>query len=508
MGITSFYFFCFLAVTCGIYYIIPTKNRWICLSIFSLLFFCINSNVWTFPFLLLCILVTYVVASIIKTNCKKEIKKIALICGVIVNCGLLLVFKYSNFFIDNINVVSKLLNKPVNIPQIELAAPLGISFYTLTAIGYMLDCYWGIRTESIGLLRTALFIGFFPQLTSGPITRISQVDTLFKSDNNMSQNVFLGCQRILWGIFKKLVLSVRFKAIVDGIYSNIEIYNGIYIWIAAAFFVLELYTDFSGCMDIVLGVSECYGVYLPENFKQPFFSLDMQEFWQRWHITLGGWYREYILFPVMNTNVIKSIEGKCKKRFGRQTGRIISSAIGMLSVWILFGVWHGGKWKFIIMGLYFWLMIIIQIIMKSPMKKICSYFYIDSNTFGYRLLQRVKVFILVMVGNMFFRLQNIKSVILAIKAGFSIFNPWVIFDGSILNIGGMTECDEKIMTGGILLLFMVGLYNEKKGSLRQFISKQLFLIRIVVWISLLLACLLFGDYGPGIDAQEFLYQMF
>lgn len=311
MGITSIDYFIFLIISLIIYYLIPLKYRWLCLVAYSAFFFLNESNLWTGLFLLICIVITYIITLIMSGD--REDKKKYLKLGLIVNIVMLIIFKYSNFFIDNLNVSAEYLGITLGIPRIEFDAPLGISFYSFTAMGYILDCYWGTSKNDKYLPHTALFIGYYPQLVSGPITRRNQVD--FENKSISFKNLYFGTLRILWGIFKKIVISSRLKMIVDAIYSDINNYTGLYIWVAAALFVFELYTDFSGCMDIVLGTSECYGIILPENFRQPLFATTVQEFWQRWHITLGAWFREFILFPVMNTNFIVGIENYYKKKY-------------------------------------------------------------------------------------------------------------------------------------------------------------------------------------------------
>ena len=165
--------------------------------------------------------------------------------------------------------------------QLELiypAAPIGISFYTLQLVGYLLDVYWGITEFQPSLLKMVLFAGYYPQMTSGPISRYNMLkSTLYSEHNATWRNITFGLERMLWGVFKKLVISERAGVIVDTIYSNTDKYDGFYIFIASALFMMQLYTDFSGCMDIVIGASECYGIVLPENFRTPFFSRTVQE---------------------------------------------------------------------------------------------------------------------------------------------------------------------------------------------------------------------------------------
>ena len=193
-------------------------------------------------------------------------------------------------------------------------------------------------------MKTALFIGYYPQMTSGPITKYQQMkEQLYAPHRFAYDKITLGMQRILWGLFKKLVISTRVANIVNGIYGDMQTYDGLYIWTASFLFMLQLYTDFSGCMDIIMGVSECYGIDLPENFKTPFFARSVQEYWQRWHITLGAWFRDYVYIPMGGNRV-------CMPRW----------ILNILVVWLFTGLWHGAGWNFITWGLLFAALLVVE----------------------------------------------------------------------------------------------------------------------------------------------------
>ena len=331
---------------------------------------------------------------------------------------------------------------------------------------------------------------------------------LYEGHSFSYKNLAFGCQRILWGFFKKIVISSRVALIVDGIYTDPDSYTGLYIWIAAFLFMLQLYTDFSGCMDIIMGASECYGIELPENFKTPFFSTSVQEYWQRWHITLGAWLKDYIMYPILRTNGMNKLGKWIKVKVGKKASRQITSYLAMLCVWLLIGLWHGGQWKFIVgMGVWFWLCIVLNQVLQPMYKKLISWLNIDTTSFSWHLLLSIKVFVFAAIGNMFFRLDSIESAIHVIHLGFEQFNPWILFDGSILKFR-VTHVDLNIIICGIMALLVVGIIQEKCVSAREWVSEQIFVFRWFIWFGLFTVVIVYGMYGPGYSASEFIYRGF
>lgn len=512
MSITSFQFFALFAVSIGIYYAVPKKFQWCTLLVFSIYFFS-SSSVWiTGAYVLANVLVTFWVslkiASLKAVNMQKTAGRY-LFLGLSADIGLLAVLKYSNFLIYNCNIILNMLGDDRYIKPFDFAAPIGISYYTLISAGYMIDVYWGVVEPEKNLFRTALFIGYFPQLTSGPVSRFAEVkDQLYCGHKFSYERITSGLQRMLWGLFKKLVISTRAAIVVDAVYADASAYTGMYVWTAAALFLLQLYTDFSGCMDIVLGVSECYGIRLPENFRTPFFSTSVQEFWQRWHITLGAWFKDYVLYPVLRLDVWRRKKGRHKSRFWKKLSRQLPSYAGMLCVWVLLGFWHGGAWKFILgTGVWYWICIVSAQILEPVFKKVRQACHISTDNFGYHLFQSMRVFVLIAVGNMFFRLKGFGEAVSYIKSGFSQFNPWIFFDGSFEKMG-LTNSDQHILLFGVFALSAVAVLQEKYKDARTWMREQFLPFRWCVWIAFVLVILIYGTYGPGYSAAEFIYRGF
>jgi len=509
MSLTSLAFFGFFLGTLILYYLIPVKFRYLVLLAASVAFFLLSSTPYTGLYLLADILVTALCARGMTEEAPAGRKKGLLAVGLVVNLGILAVLKYSHFFADNLAALVNLFGANLSFELPELLSPLGISFYTLTAVGYLLDCYWGLVEPEKNPLKTALFISYYPALTSGPIMKWREMkDQLFTEHRFSYENLTGGLQRMLWGLFKKLVLSVRLATVVNTVYGDLETYQGLYVWVAAGLFMLQLYTDFSGCMDIILGAGECYGIRAPENFRQPFFSRSVQEFWQRWHITLGGWLKEYILYPVLRSRLFSKMTKAIKNKFGRKASRQIPSYLGMLIVWLAVGLWHGGDWKYVLgMGLWYFMLIALSSALTPVFKKVNAFLHVKEDSFSWHLFQSLRVFLLVSFGNVFFRLDSVAETFTAYKAMFSTFNPWIFFNGGLLNLG-LTNWDLNVLTFGLLLLLAVSCLAEKYGTARAWLKEQGVVFRYFVWLSLLLLVVIFGAYGPGFDATDFIYKGF
>ncbi len=526
MTLTSFPFFVFLGISFLLYYIVPRRFQWILLLISSAVFFVLSCNPYTVIYLLITIISTAFSAKKIEYwrtiasnetaengshDQQKKSTSIArrwFIGTLAINLGLLFLLKYERFAVENTNAILNVIHSPYYFDTSSYAVPIGISYYTLQAAGYLTDVYWGTVSPQKSYSKTALFLGAFPQLTSGPISRYSQMEGQLYSGHPFQYREFTsGVVRILWGLFKKLVISTRAGILVDTIYASPEQYPGIYIWFAAAMFMMQLYADFSGCMDIVIGTAECYGIKLPVNFKTPFFSRSVQEYWQRWHITLGSWLKDYILYPVLHSTAWKSLTHLLKKQFGKKAARLVPTHLGMLVVWLLIGLWHGGNWKYIIgMGLWFWLCIVLGQIFEPFFKKAIQLLKIKTDCFSWHLFQSIRVFILVSLGNMFFRIDSLKEAFFVIGRGFSVWNPWILFDGSLYKLG-LDRKDFEVLVISLFALLLVSAMNEKK-PVRERLSGQNIVFRWIIVFSLLLGTIVFGMYGQGFNAADFIYRGF
>ena len=247
---------------------------------------------------------------------QKNQRKI-LVLNALLLLGMLIVLKYSKFFGTNINSLFGLMNLPIQIPIPHFIMPIGISFYTLQAISYIIDVYKEKIKADKNIGRLALFISFFPQIMEGPICRYEETaNSLFEGKKTSYKNLTFGIQRILFGLMKKTIIVDRVNPLILEIFNNYSNYDGGIMAVGMVLYTLQLYMDFSGVMDIVIGTAEMFGVKMPENFRQPFFSKTIAEFWTRWHITLGAWFRDYIYYPVCLTDKCKKLTSWGRKKIG------------------------------------------------------------------------------------------------------------------------------------------------------------------------------------------------
>ena len=500
MQLISIYYIFFVLISIFLFYITPKALQKYVLFLASVIFLACANNAYLNAFVIITIIATFISYKGIKGSRKGG----WLAFGIITNLSLLFAFKYLNFFLNNANSLLSLFTD-FSIPVYKFVAPLGISFYSLQVIGYLLDTYWGKIDSSVSFLLNALFITYFPQMTSGPISRFEELGSQLLEKHKIDLKcIKQGLIRILWGFFKKIVISARLAVIVDTIYSDTNWYSGMYVWIAAILFVFQLYTDFSGCMDIISGTSLCYGIRLPENFRTPFFSKTVQEFWQRWHITLGAWMRDYVMFPIMYSNRWKTFSKNMKAKFGKRNAQFISSFSAMLLIWLLIGLWHGGDWKYVIgMGVWFWTCIVLE--------QMCSSLKLfDQTAISHSKLKNVlvyaKVLILVAIGNIFFRMNSLSDSFFTILDGFKNTRLSHFYHNELLL--GLNIRDSVILMIGMIVGFFVATVQEKKGSFFIYFDSQNFLKKTLIIYALVFSIIIFGKYGSNVDASKFIYQGF
>lgn len=513
MNLTSFSFFIMIACTVCIYYILPLKYRYIALLIANIYFISQADSILTAVFMLIPALTTYLGATYIGKNRESKNTKPVLVLCILCIAAFLIVLKDINFFINTWNLIVKFFHISAKLPTLHLAAPIGISYYSLSYIGYLLDVYWGIAKSENNLFKFAAIAGFFPLLTSGPIVRYKDYAESIVSGHKFSYNNFcFGLQRILWGLMKKLVISARLAVYVNAIYDNggYNQFVGTYVLLAMVLFVFQLYTDFSGCIDIIMGVAQMLGIELPENFDLPFISRNLSEFWRRWHISIGAFLRDYILYSLLKSDPFQKLGKICKNKFGKKTGKKIPTWFGMLISWFLIGFWHGGYWNYIIgVGLFFGCAIILGEMCKPLTDKLIVILKINTETFGFHLFQCIRTFCVFTFGLSFFRSYGGFLAGLRIwKSALFEFSPWIFFDDSLLNFG-LDAKDWQIIIFYMLVLAIAGIVRYvKKESICVLISREPLVFRWILYLALFCSVVLFGCYGSGYDAQAFIYQQF
>ena len=513
MGITSLYFLLFFGIVILLYYCLPVKTRWISLLISNMVYMVLADEVYLVVYPIITITVTWICArrieSIRQSNYSEDINteqkcKRLLLTAIICDIGVLAVLKYLNLGVYTVNAVSYIFGANAELGVFRLLAPLGISFYTLSIIGYILDVYYGIENAEDNYFKLFSFGTFFPLLISGPIVRYKDTGKQICEGHRFDyKNLTYGAQRALWGFFKVLVISERLAVISDTIFDDYKEYSGIYVAIAAIAFTLRLYTNFSGSMDIVLGLSLTLGIKLPENFKRPFFSQTVQEFWQRWHITLGEWLRDYILYSTLRSEAFTKLNAKLKEKYGKKKAKHITTYLAMMILWLIAGIWHGGAWKYIWgVGLLQGIYIITGEMLKNRSKAS------KENSPGklIQTLRRLRTFILISFAFLFFRASSLRTGFGMIGRMFCKWNPQILFDGSLFELG-LDIKNIAILAASLLTLLTVSILQEKE-SICDRLSRLNIVIRWCILFAGLFAVIIFGSYGPGYDAAEFIYQGF
>ena len=321
------------------------------LTVFSLIFYAWGEPVYIL--LLLCsVTVNYLLGlGIGKCREKPKASKALLILGLVFNIGLLLTFKYSGFFAENLNRLLSLAGAGISLPVPKLTLPIGISFYTFQILSYIIDLYWEKVDVQRNPMNFLLYISMFPQLIAGPIVRYSTIEREIRERKITLTDFSDGLTRLAIGLAKKVILANHLSVIVDAFFGGSGTISAAGAWYTTAVYAMQIYFDFSGYSDMAIGMGLMLGFHFDENFRHPFLCRDISEFWQRWHISLGTFFRDYLLYV--------PIFGK-RRKYG-----------GLLLVWFCTGFWHGANWNFIIWGLYFGLFVLIeQLIGKKRIKKI------------------------------------------------------------------------------------------------------------------------------------------
>ncbi len=326
-------FYLFLSFAVAGYYAFPHRWRNGLLLIASGIFYC----AWDWRFVCILIwqtLVCYCLGLAIGRTEKNKYKKRLLLYGAISSFGLLGFFKYFNFFNDSFRQLCIALHLNYLVPHLNIILPLGLSFFTFQSFAYLLDVYWGKIKPEKELIPFALFVGFFPQIASGPIGCASKLLPQFHATRHFSGKAFEhGVAQILWGLFKKVVIADRIAYYVDAIYANPSIYGSPSLLLAGVFFSIQIYCDFSGYSDIAIGSARLLGIELQKNFAFPYFATSINDFWKRWHISLTSWFRDYLYIPLGGN--------RCSK---------LRHEANIMIVFLVSGLWHGANWTFIAWG--------------------------------------------------------------------------------------------------------------------------------------------------------------
>jgi D-alanyl-lipoteichoic acid acyltransferase DltB (MBOAT superfamily) len=530
MLFTSYSFIIFIALLFIVYYIIPKKYQWMLILGASYLFYCFT-GVKYLLYILLTTISTYVVSRKIdnlqqiqsgyltlhKEELSKEEKKAYkasikskqwkwLLFCMLLNFGVLAVIKYTNFAIANINFISQAVGSGRQLSFWKLALPMGISFYIFQTMGYIIDVYRGKYAPEKNIFKLALFVSFFPQLIQGPISRFDDLSkTLFQEHSYNGRTVSFGLQRILWGFFKKLVIADRILVAVNAIIRDTDTYQGVFVLVGMLFYAYQLYADFTGGIDITIGIAEVLGIEIKENFERPYFSKSIVEYWRRWHITMGTWFKDYLFYPISVCKPMLNLSKFSRRTFGEAIGKRIPVYLATIVVWFATGIWHGANWNFIVWGLMNGVVILVSLEFEPFYKWFHNKFHVK-HTFAFRLFQVVRTVLLMSSLRMFDCYRDVPLTFRMFGTMFTNFNISELFNGALMNFG-LKMADYGILLVGLVILIAVSLI-QRSGSVRCKLEKQPLAVRYLVYYALVISILIFGAYGVGYDSSQFIYNQF
>lgn len=491
MQFVSLSFFIFLLVTITIYFILPGKVRYIWLLAANLVFYYFAAG--KLLLLLLAVaLVTYLGGRLLDSERDRYIKaKKAVLSGFIAALLLTLgFFKYTGFLLDTVDSIRSFLGMEQMGVALDIAIPVGISFFIFQAIGYLVDCYRGTVKAVQNPLKLALFLTFFAEITSGPIVRAKDMMPQYDNPKNFDYDRMRdGLLLMMWGYFQKIVIADRLAVVVNNVYSGSEKYPGTVLFLTTVFYTMEIYCDFAGYTSIALGIAKILGIELAENFRQPYLSGTIAEFWRRWHISLSSWLRDYLYIPL----------GGNRKGYARKL-------INICIVFAISGLWHGAAWTFVVWGLLHGLYQVAGSLLKPVRDKVVGFLGIDRDGFSHRLFKICVTFMLVNIGWVFFRAPSFADAMYFLT---NMWKPtlWVLGDGSLFNLG-LSEPEFRLVIVSLVVVTVVDILNYRGIVVRDFLTKQSLWLRWMVYIAAFVFVVTCGVWGPGYDAASFIYSSF
>ncbi len=531
MLFTSYSFVLLVAATTLLYYVLPRKAQWPLLLVASGVFYWFAG-----PSFLIHLTVTSVTTwfaalriggiggrlatalaagkeSLDKEGRKalkakaKSAQRVWMLAALLLNFGILAVVKYANFAIVNVNAALAAFGSAEKLSFLTIALPMGISFYTFKTMAYLIDVYRGKFPAERNVFRLALFASFFPQLVQGPISRFDDLSKSLFEEHRFDRRVVLsGLQRVLWGFFKKLVVADRILPAVAAIVKNPDQYDGAFVLVGMLFYAVQLYADFTGGIDITIGISEMLGIRVAENFNAPFLARSITDYWRRWHITMGTWFRDYIFYPMSVSGPMLKLSRWGREKLGEGFGRRLTVYLTTLVTWFATGIWHGSSWNFVAWGLANGLAIIVSQECEPLYARFHRRFPWKGKP-AYAAFEVVRTFLLMSCLRMFDTYRDVPLTFRMFGSMFARFDLARVFDGSLLKLG-LSVADYGVLAAALVLLVASRVAKDRAGDFRSRLAERPAALRTALTFVLLLLILVFGAYGIGYDAKQFIYNQF
>lgn len=489
MLFNSAHFFVYFPIVIAIYFLIPHRFRWVFLLGASYYFYMAFKP----EYIVLVILTTcvdYTLCILMGREKEKSKRKKYLYMSLFVNLGLLLLFKYFNFLNGTIREIFINFNMTYNIPDFSVLLPMGISFYTFQTMSYTIDVYKGRREPEKHLGIFALYISFFPQLVAGPIERSEKLLPQFREKHRFNyERVTDGLKRMLWGFFKKMVIADRLSILVEYVYGpNLYNLEGFALILGTVFFAFQIYCDFSAYSDIAIGAAKVMGFDLMENFKSPYFSKSISEFWKRWHISLSTWFKDYVYIPLGGNRV-----------------SIPRHYFNLFVTFLVSGIWHGANWTFVAWGALHGFYLVCGVFFSKTKKNIVKALGLNKVPIIHNLLRIVVTFSLVCFAWIFFVAKSFSDAIYVIKhifVGLGNMGSFEYIKTTSLSLG-LNQTSMLVALFALAVLFVVELI-QRKGSIIERLKSKPVVVRWACYYFLIIMIMAFGVYGQN----NFIYFQF
>lgn len=427
--------------------------------------------------------------------------KVIMWLGVIGIIGLLCYFK---FFKESYVALQNILALK-GIGLADLIVPAGISYYSLSLTAYLIDIYHKKLQPETNYIDFLTFMTFFPSIVEGPINMYKKLSPQLKESHEFKpDNFYRGFQRAIWGYFKKVVIADRIGILVMGILTA-EGSAGFMLFWAMVLYSFQIYTDFSGGIDVIMGVAEAMDIKLSENFKAPLCSQSVTEYWQRWHMSLGEFMEKYIYYPiVLNRKVMKF----SKKIPSKYMQKVFSATLASIIVFVVVGIWHGTGWNYVVYGCYQAIFVSSAVLLGPCYKTWKEKLHINDKCISWRLFAVLRTFVLLTFGRYFIKARDLTQAFeLFGKTFHHKWNIGILFDGTMLNYG-LDYKNQLVMYLSIVLLIIIDIVHFKGVKIREEFMKQDIVFRYVIYVLAIMSIVIFGIYGPGFTGASFIYQGF
>ena len=530
MSYVSAQFLLFVGIVFILYYVLPKKYQWVFLLVCSYIFY-LFAGIKPLFFILFTTITTFLAGRkmgeyeneykteleakrselsreerrAMKATCGERKKKI-LLAAMLSNFGILFILKYYNPIANNISEIFSLFKYDVNVPLINVILPLGISFYIFMSLSYCIDIYRAKYEPEQNIFKFALFISFFPSVTQGPLSRYDQLGPQLTAEHDFDiNNLRRGLLLVGWGFFKKIVIADRAAMVVNTVFADYTQFDGFQIAAAIFVYTMQIYCDFSGGIDITRGIAQVMGIDLIENFERPYFAVSVPDYWSRWHMSLTGWMREYVFYPMTLSKKMIKLGSWSRAHLKGKIAKQLPSYCVTFTVFFLMGIWHGAALGNFAFALYNGGIIVLGMICKPYFDKLGQALHVNTDAKWFRVWLSVRTYFVMLIGKMMVKGASVHAGIAMLWTAFTDFNP-LHNTFKRLVAAGMGGSDWIAITFAIALLFIVSLLQENGINIRDKIESKPLALRWAFYLIALTVILVLGTYGPGYSASEFIYR--